>query len=405
MANVYDFYSDIRVIYKLGKKFKETLGTLLIDEAILGKTIRVYLDVRGLVVSVHGAEGRQLLSKLYSTQDDKYVTRINEVIDSWVNYFMENNIWNYEIICFAERGDSMYHNQLLEEKGLKSYKSSRNEQRLKDTPDDKTRRKASDYVNQQLGKLWSLYNSINSRVLFIYVNGLEIDFYPHYNISSQNDNHFNVILSKDKDLTQTLQFPNTIQIRNYKQEYLLIQQNNSIMTALKLDNNYDTKLLSLGLSILGDQSDSVCGVASLAKGGINTLFNELAEEIIQECDDGIRYDLALLRVIDREDLEVSKKVRTVINKIKNLTQTVNNVTMTNREALEFSFKMIDFNIMLDLMKVNLDAHWQPVYETFKYNYSRTDLTKRVEKSSLDRWFKSRSNYELMHLIRQGVYIL
>ncbi len=391
-------------IYSIGKKFKEVITEPILEESMQGKKIRIFVDVRGAMVNVHGHEGRQMLCKLYKSNDDEYVRKINGLIDSWIGFFLENNIWNYEIIAFCERGDSAFHDNLLKESGLREYKSGRKDKQLEHSPDSKMRKMSSDYVNMQLGKLWSFYASINSRVQFVFVPGLEIDFYPEFVIDYINDNHFNIILSKDKDLSQTIKFPNTIQIRNYKQVYSIIQASNCCSSALKLKVNHDARLLSLGLSIIGDQQDSVCGVAGIAAGGVGKLFDELSEEIINECDDGIRYDLALLRVIDREELKVSKPVVTIINKIKNKTIVVNDVTLTNREALELSYKLIDFPFMMNEMKSGLEQHWRPIYDNFNIDYSRIDFPSKVSYASLTKWFKTKSHYEMMNLIRSGVYI-
>jgi len=103
----------------------------------------------------------------------------------------------------------------------------------------------------------------------------ESDFIPHYVISNnllpniQQTTILNVILSHDKDLLQTTEFPNTIQyISRYLNKNLLFElyhRDNAISYFYKKFKRgiLTAKYVPLLLSLAGDKSDNIVGIKNI----------------------------------------------------------------------------------------------------------------------------------------------
>ncbi|MEM3451999.1 MAG: hypothetical protein QW835_00030 [Candidatus Hadarchaeum sp.] len=116
-------------------------------------------------------------------------------------------------------------------------------------------------------KLLELEKFENVKVF--YLKQYESDFLPHYMIcknyyESASDQILNAILSVDKDLLQTLKFPNTVMCtctyRRGDRVLGIYNRENAFAYLLGSPSSLTAEYIPLVLSIAGDRSDNIPGV-------------------------------------------------------------------------------------------------------------------------------------------------
>jgi len=140
----------------------------------------------------------------------------------------------------------------------------------------------------------SVIKSINNNIYFIKLNKLESDFISYYlltrNICKHSDNQtLNIINSRDHDMFQILQLPNTCQYFNRSGSDVILDKNNIIEFILKdcksenklieLKSKFNIKNLLLIYALSGDLSDNIPGIHNI---GIITAIRLLDDDIIEK---------------------------------------------------------------------------------------------------------------------------
>ena len=330
----------------------------LFDQSIVpkleNKSARIFLDVRGMFINIHDAEGNRMLVEDFDRNGHLYSNKIINIINNWSNYFRSKNI-DCKFVLFAETGDSVWHENLLEN----GYKIDRKTRRAKSIPEQE-RNKGSLYIKNELNNLAKTFNMLGTNVAVILSNQLEIDLAPHFiikHVDINPDHYYNIIFTKDKDIAQTID-ENTIIVRKkVRGDYELIDKENAYKM-LKLDKEIDIQLFSIALSILGDAADSIPGIKGCGEKSVSKFLHEHGENILNIEQGGNIYEKVCLYCKDN---------MTQINKFLTKEKVV--------EDFGISFACIDFD---HIIKHNYDY----LIETIARKYMAI-----CESESLHEFFK------------------
>ncbi len=333
------------------------------------RIVRLFLDVRGSFVNIHDLSGKTLLANLSEKQNHNYSRKTIALVNSWFSYLMTRG-YQVEFVIFAEHGTSRYHERISNG----TYKEKRIKTNKEETPEE-IKKVADAYVNSELTLLQYIFSTVGTKAICYFVEETEVDFVPQMVISNDEkpDNYFNIILSKDKDLTQILQYPNTIQIKKSpKLDYEIVEATTAGIKMLKLKFNIPIEYFSLALALIGDLADSVYGVDGIGVVKAQNIILELLDEL-DEIDGDAHCD-NLLEIIDKKDLTGKKNCIILKNKLD--VKVLKHDNRTNRELLTDSYKMVDFAVMLADEEINQNVT-QPLINQYNqsivnYNYNHND---------------------------------
>lgn len=230
------------------------------------KHINLFIDVKGCATALflewavrhiieHSRNDRHIDMSLFSG--------IMEFIAFHVLYGQKRDV-TFNFYFFMEQGKSIYHKDVYSE-----YKNNRLVSDFfgLDLQD-------REYFHQVLDKNYDLceyvYNKIPN-VCFFKLKYLEADFIPWYlmkYLMKQEDlqNSINLTYTKDKDMLQNLQFPNSYQFYKgaYKDSIKIISPKTLLKHWAKLDSNVELDRVAewfpLFLSMIGDMADGIPGI-------------------------------------------------------------------------------------------------------------------------------------------------
>lgn len=242
------------------------------------KHINLFIDVKGCATALFLEWAvRHIInhSRNDSHIDMSLFSGIMEFIAFHVLYGQKRNI-KFNFYFFMEQGRSVYHNTVY-----KDYKSNR-------TLSDFFGLDLADreYFYQILDKNYDLceyvYNKIPN-VCFFKLKYLEADFIPWYlmkYVISNDDleNSINLTYTRDKDMLQNLQFPNSYQFYKggYHDSIKIITPKSLLKHWAKLDDNLELDRVAewfpLFLSMLGDGADGIPGLKGV---GSKTIVKHL----------------------------------------------------------------------------------------------------------------------------------
>lgn len=316
-------------------------------------TYNIFIDVRSAIPKIYEEETKIELVKAYTVRNDRFVMArgIIKLINHYAKYFRKKNL-KHNIILFSESGDSLYHKKIDKE-----YKSKRKQSKLKAVSYNQgLLDNASSIIDYNIKTLEKVLNNIDN-VYYFHLDYLEADFIPHY-IKSQygmNDSttNFNVILSNDKDLGQSIT-ENTIQIAYKGKEYKVFDTNNAFLMlkpsstkTFEYDKLYDIRAFPYLLAIIGDSSDSVKGIPSVGFVTAYKYLNDLTMMGVLNFDN-IKYD-SLVEFINSLGLKDNNTKRLVENK----------------DVFTTAFKLVSFEALIDNLQYEFVEKIKSVVERTK----------------------------------------
>lgn len=331
------------------------------------KILRIFLDVRGAFVNVHGADGNEMIAKKAKRNSHEYSQQIINFVNRWKSTFKNLKVQG-EIVLFSEHGSSDYHNELLNG----NYKKSRRNANAKIRTDYREIAKA--YIDSELKLVNKLFTTPGTGVLSVHVQNLEVDCAAHAIITSNNkDNYFNLIMTKDKDMAQSLHLPNTVMLRKqYKGSYTLYDSDTAFYP-LKIKYSFNPTLVGLALSIIGDQADSIPGVSGIAEGGIIKFLNKYEERVLASYG-----ETPFEKLISFCEEEGEHQDDLLVKKLNK---------EANRKKLAISWKLVDFD---ELIKDNKDIIQEQIIN--RYNKVICDYKVPENIDDADAYIKAKQDY-------------
>lgn len=326
-------------------------------------TINVFFDLRSTIPSIYTDVGIMEVTKSYKQKNDYYLYARSfiSLLNHWGRYFRKKKL-NFNMITFSEAGTSLYHTKLL-----KSYKRSRKNARIKYSKyNSNLLDQGSQIIDYNLDVLNSVINSMPD-LYNIHLNYLEGDFIPHYIIDKygmkDNDENFNIIISSDKDLSQSISY-NTIMLSKRK-DYEVFNMNN-VMDAIgaKKFKSFvqgmlkTPKCVPLMLAIMGDKEDGFQGLDGIGFKKSYDYLNSLVERTYIENQNTFEWSAAnIISLINQYDLKdvVSKKIIanteefTIYYKLASFDELIKNMSVNQRIKIE---EVIEKKEVSDALSIN-----------------------------------------------------
>lgn len=316
-------------------------------------TYNIFIDVRSAIPKIYEEETKLELVKAYTVRNDKFVMArgIIKLINHYAKYFRKKNL-QYNIILFSESGDSLYHKKIDKE-----YKSKRKQSKLKAVSyNQELLTNASSIIDYNIKTLEKVLNNIEN-VYYFHLDYLEADFIPHY-IKEQygmneKSTNFNIILSNDKDLGQSIT-DNTIQIAYKSKEYKVFDTSNAFLmlkpSSVKVfsyDKLYDIKAFPYLLAFIGDSSDSVKGLPSIGFVGAYKYFNDL-------------YTMGVLDFVSVEHSDIVDFINSL-----GLKDNTTKKLILNKEIFDNAFKLVSFDALIENLQYEFVEKIKSVVERTK----------------------------------------
>ena len=236
------------------------------------KTLNIFLDLKnslGLLYVKNFAENMLGVSENTGKPNSMIFLSWLDWISYHYRYCMQKGI-DFHIHTFADVGEYQYHKSIYKE-----YKSKRSITKKRTTSDicdnedlHKVVLKNIETVMKASRKFYHTYGT--------YLSFCESDFVPEYYIKNRysDESNLNIIYSSDRDMIQTLKYPNTVlfmrksngtkEYLNYKNWTKTILENHTkndrlkeAFKDLKVENYVFMK------SIMGDIGDDISGVGGL----------------------------------------------------------------------------------------------------------------------------------------------
>lgn len=331
-----------------------TLDNILKEHTINDMvSYNIFVDVRSAIPKIYEEETKLELVKSYTVRNDKFVMSrgIIKLINHYAKYFRKKNL-PYNIILFSESGDSLYHKKIDKE-----YKSKRKQSKLKAVSYNQgLLDNASSIIDYNIKTLEKVLNNIDN-IYYFHLDYLEADFIPHYIKDKYGMNeettNFNIILSNDKDLGQSIN-KNTIQIAYKSKEYKVFDEQNaftmlkpSSVKSFNYDKLYDIKAFPYLLAIIGDSSDSVKGIPNLGFVGAYKYLN----------------DLYTMGVIDFKSVGYEDFVKFISS--LDLKDNTTKKMILNEEIFISAFKLVSFDALIDNLQYEFVEKIKSVVERTK----------------------------------------
>jgi len=296
--------------------------------------LNYYVDVKGTLPKLFDEKFFKFLVNLSSDDLHRIIVRS---VNHFIKYFgyLLNSAYDFNlfprIFLFYETGESRYHKQIDT-----TYKSSRFEPQLL-TESEMIRAGEIRHLILQLVK--GIANLIPN-MFCIHWKYFEADVVPHYLLSNfsklRSDDNLNVIFSNDKDMFQTLKFPDTYQIvfRN-KTRYIVDDSNAWKILIKKPEDNSDpipSRFIPFGLAVAGDDADCVSGVKGLGYIKLYRILQKHLERI--------------------KDLPDSKSLLNYFSTIK-LSNKDEQKIVDNLDLIEKNLKLVDFEIIQENIPITI----------------------------------------------------
>jgi len=313
----------------------------LTNELVKYKTINtdtniiIYIDTRSIIPHLYGEDMAKLVLK---NKEKRLIAKgILELIYHYKKYFKKYEFKNNaRFILFSETGESLYHKKIF-----KNYKANRKITKLNLYGSNELKESIQKQMYQEIVETYQYLNTTYSEDIICYnLDYLEADFIPlyiMYKYKLYNDNNFfNIILSKDKDLLQCLINDNIIQITKPKKEYRFNNCYNAIQTFDKdnISNYKENKAIIYGyiiaiiLAVLGDRADNVEGIQGI---GFKTIYKFLN------------------KLFDLSNINDFISIDDIIDKIEqlNINDNTGKKLLNNIDKLQQSYKLVSFKELID----------------------------------------------------------
>lgn len=243
------------------------------------KNLRIFVDIKNCMTSLFIREVCEDLVTVSKNAD--HID--SSVFQSLLNYaiywkkFQKRFGINISIYFFMDTGKSSYHTEIE-----RDYKESRllNDQILEGADDN--RRKI--IINRNFDIAENVLNALPN-IYFFRLRFLESDFVPHYLIYHRlpgeeprvDEETFNLIVSSDKDMYQTLKGPNCGMIyrsntgkkkfvtnQNFFLNYIKVNDNDPVdHKYIKMLQQISPDLVDVCMSLVGDAVDDIKGVPGI----------------------------------------------------------------------------------------------------------------------------------------------
>lgn len=235
------------------------------------KQINVFLDLRNSLSSIYIDD---VVTGMLEVTNHTHAPNLM-IFLSWLDFvqfhynFMMKNECNVHIFTFADTGDYLYHKSIY-----KNYKANRCV--TKSRSDSETAK--NELQKMILKNIETIMKASNN--LFnthgVYLKYCESDFVPHHIISKKfkSDDYLNVIYSSDRDMIQTLKFPNTVQIMKKSSGERKFVTYNNWEECYDIDK-MDVNSYIFMKAIMGDTGDGIDGVAGLGPKKSAKLIKEI----------------------------------------------------------------------------------------------------------------------------------
>jgi len=224
------------------------------------KYVTFFIDLQSIARGLFNKKTVELEIARYA--ENKYLNTLpNELLNFIENLKEKFKKYDLFFVIFYDDGLNEIHRSILKE-----YKANRTYS-FQDS--------VYEEIYKKLKKCYFLkiyeFNKFDD-ISVVYLNKYENDFIPYFVIDNnlldtKSEENVNIILSVDKDLLQTLSFPNTYQfISSYKQgKYLLnlYSDKNAVKYLYEKENDLTSKYIPLILSIAGDKSDNIKGIKGI----------------------------------------------------------------------------------------------------------------------------------------------
>ena len=224
------------------------------------KYITFFIDLQSIARGLFNKKTVELEIARYA--ENKYLNTLpNELLNFIENLKEKFKKYDLFFVIFYDDGLNEIHRSILKE-----YKANRTYS-FQDSVYEEIYKKLKKYYFLKIYE----FNKFDD-ISVVYLNKYETDFIPYFVIDNnlldtKSEENVNIILSVDKDLLQTLSFPNTYQfISSYKQgKYLLnlYSDKNAVKYLYEKENDLTSKYIPLILSIAGDKSDNIKGIKGI----------------------------------------------------------------------------------------------------------------------------------------------
>ena len=380
-------YSKVNQIDKLlvvygknPKYFRELLSEQIKEIVKKGYIPRVFIDIRGIFINIHDKHGKELCRKYNNNDVPAYSREIIQIVNNWISVFKEYKL-NPVIVPFAEFGTLDYHLR-LEPK----YKVHRKETALKDCG-FKLIQESSAYINKEILATDWIFKTKGTNVCTCISENVEFDALPHLLIKEfpehittfsedeefdpyseetptkservLKNKYYNIILTKDKDISQSIDDTTVIVSKKVRGEYYVVDKNN-IGTMLKLKGNIPPHWVSVALGIAGDSSDGFKGVPGLGPVAVYDFINKYYKEI-DKIDKKNNYR-RLVKFLSENDFDCK-----IFKKFKN-------GVLKHKRSFSKSFMLADFDILIGakLTKPIVEQHIEKYKRVI---FSEPDISK------------------------------
>jgi len=243
------------------------------------KQVNVFVDLKNCMGGLHLDEAAK--NVLLANENSK--GPVTDIYSSWLDFvtfhyqYMFKNVCNMHLFMIADTGKSQYHQDIYKDykcnRAITSYKT------LSIMEQDQIRSIIKNNLEVIMKTSHHLFNMHD-----VYLFYCESDFCPHYYIQKQyqDEKFLNIIYSSDKDMLQTLVYPNTVQfVRHGRENKMWLNQYNW-HERLKLEEHMPVGNYVYMKSLMGDAGDNVPSVPGI---GLKSAYSLVKNATLSSLDD------------------------------------------------------------------------------------------------------------------------
>lgn len=243
------------------------------------KQVNVFVDIKNCLGGLYLEDAAQAI--LTANADSKGPAA--EIYSSWLSFvlfhyqYMYKNTCNMHLFMIADTGQSQYHHDIY-----KDYKCNRSITSYKTLSIMEQDQIGAIIKSNLEGIMKTSHKLFNMHDVYLYY--CESDFCAHYYIENyyQDPNYLNIIYSSDKDMLQTLVFPNTVQFVRRNRDNKMWLDHTNWHERLKLDQHIPVSNYVYLKSMMGDKGDDVPSIPGI---GVKTAYNLVKDTTLNSLDD------------------------------------------------------------------------------------------------------------------------
>lgn len=322
---------SIPVLYRI--PHKRLVDELLKHNVDTTRQINIFMDTKSVIPHLYN---KDIATTVVEMADSRLIVKgLLEIILYYINFFKKYEFENaVNFVLFSETGESVYH-----KKYSTSYKANRKISKLNMYGSNELKESVQKQMYTEILEAYTyLGRTYPDNILCYNLEYLEADFIPLYIIEKEelsDPYYFNIILSKDKDLSQCLIYDNTIQITKTKDytfscpyDAIQIFDKKHTIDISKKDINFGY-CIPIILAMMGDAVDGVKGLEGV---GFIKAYNFLKKV----------FDLTTISSY----IEPSDIITAIEN--KNLSKNpMANKIINNIDSLETDFNLVSFKRLID----------------------------------------------------------